>query len=698
MNAAIVPFRLLIINDSQQEAQRLTSMFQNAGKPCRAQHIDSEEAFNKIIEEQSWDLAIAHSDSNSLTPAAAIRAVRKYNHDLPLIILAEDDGDRSVVDGMKLGACDVVKLDDDQHLLLVVNRELENRQQRKNTRAAERKVKEMEQRNHQLLDSSKDGIAFMQDGMYIYANDSFAEMCGYGNRGDIEYMPLMDMISADNQERVKSSLKNFSLQNESAPEGRLSFQIKTSSGEMKKIDAELQLSKYEEESCIQFTLPANFTGNEALEAEIASIKHTDSLTGLYNKTHLNQKLSQLVNSAADDEVAHAFFYIDIDQFEEKVESRVGIDGADEVLKVVSDILKSHSQPDDVLARLSDHVFAIITNEVHLEKLLNTGNVLCESIREHFFEVKSNTLRLTASVGIAMINETSIDAQSVIKQASQAIDNLRHKQDSEAGDGANLFQTIEDDHTVLVSSLQKALNNNDFKLLFQPIISLRGDETERYEVLLRMLDENGEEISPNNFLQTAESMKIITKIDRWVILESIKHLSNHNKKNGHAQLIVNISHNTLCDETVIPWLKVAFKAAKVDPKCIIFQAKETEIIEHLTSSKKFIEEAASMGIGFCVNQFGCALDPFSLLEHIEVEHIKIDGSFSVDIQENPDNTEAIEQLLKELHSRSKVTIIPLVENASILSKLWKMGVHCIQGYYLQPPSMAMNYEFGVESAG
>ncbi len=698
MNAAIVPFRLLIINDSQQEAQRLTSMFQNAGKPCRAQHIDSEEAFNKILEEQSWDLAIAHSDSKSLTPAEAIRAVRKYNHDLPLIILAEDDGDRSVVDGMKLGACDVVKLDDDQHLLLVVNRELENRQQRKNTRAAERKVKEMEQRNHQLLDSSKDGIAFMQDGMYVYANDSFAEMCGYDNRSDIEYMPIMDMIDAEDQERVKSSLKNFSLQKEPSPDDRLSFQIKTASGEMKKIDAELQLSKYEEESCIQFTLPANFAGNEALEAEIASIKHTDSLTGLCNKTHLNQKLGQLVNNAADGEAAHAFFYIDIDQFEEKVENRVGIDGADEVLTAVCDILKSHSQPDDILARLSDHVFAIITNEVHLEKLLNTGSVLCESIREHFFEVKSNTLRLTASIGIAMINETSIDAQSVIKQASQAIDNLRHKQDSEVGDGANLFQTIEDDHTVLVSSLQKALNNNDFKLLFQPIISLRGDETERYEVLLRMLDENGEEVSPNNFLQTAESMKIITKIDRWVILESIKHLSNHNKKNGHAQLLVNISHNTLCDETVIPWLKVAFKAAKVDPKSIIFQARETEIIEHLTSSKKFIEEAASMGIGFCINQFGCALDPFSLLEHIEVEHIKIDGSFSMDIQENPDNTEAIEQLLKELHNRSKVTIIPLVENASILSKLWKMGVHCIQGYYLQPPSMAMDYEFGVESAG
>jgi EAL domain-containing protein (putative c-di-GMP-specific phosphodiesterase class I) len=105
----------------------------------------------------------------------------------------------------------------------------------------------------------------------------------------------------------------------------------------------------------------------------------------------------------------------------------------------------------------------------------------------------------------------------------------------------------------------------------------------------------------------------------------------------------------------------------------------------------------MGVGFCITHFGCALDHLSLLDHIDVEHIKIDGSFSMEIQDNPNNTEAIEQLLKALVDRNKIITVPLVENASILSKLWKMGVHCIQGHYLQPPGRAMDYEFAVESA-
>ncbi|MGH1485746.1 MAG: EAL domain-containing protein [Cellvibrionaceae bacterium] len=697
MNAAIVPFRLLIINDSQQEAQRLTSMFQNAGKPCRAQHINTEEAFNKIIEEQGWDLVIAHGDAQSLTPAAAIRSIRKYNHDLPVILLTDDDSDRSVVDGMKLGACDVVQLDDDQHLLLVVTRELANRQQRKDTRSAERKVREMERRNRQLLDSSKDGIAFVQDGMYTYANDSFAEMCGYEVRGDIEYMPIMDMIDEKDQEHVKSSLKSFSLQNEREDDSRLSFHIETASGERKKVDIELQLSHFEEEPCIQFFLHASLGGDsEYLEAEIESIKYTDNATGLYNKAHFNQALTQIVDESAAKETTHSLFYIDIDQFEEKVSSVAGMDGADEALATVAGFLQAHSNTDDLLARFGDHSFAIISNESNIEKLLNTGNVLCELIREHFFEIKNKTIRLTASIGIAIINETSIDAQSILNQSTQAIETLRNKQINGVGDGANIFQESDSEQTVLVGSLQKAMKEDRFKLLFQPIISLRGDETERYEVLLRMLDEDDEEISPSHFIQTAESMQIVTKIDRWVILEAIKHLSSN--KAGQAQLLVHISHHTLCDESMLAWLKVAFQAAKVDPASLVLQAKEIEITQHLTAAKKFIEEAALMGVGCCISHFGCELEPLSLLEHVDIELIKIDASFSLEIQENPEDTEAMEKLLSALQEKKKIVTVPMVENASILSKLWKMGVHCIQGNYLQPPGAAMDYEFAVENTG
>jgi len=212
----------------------------------------------------------------------------------------------------------------------------------------------------------------------------------------------------------------------------------------------------------------------------------------------------------------------------------------------------------------------------------------------------------------------------------------------------------------------------------------------------MLDDDDKLISPTHFLPTAENLNLGVKIDRWVILESIKYLREHLKKAENTQQFINLSVSSLCDETLLPWLKVAFDASNIDPSRIIFQAKEMDVVQHLTAAKGFIEQANSMGVEFCISNFGCALEPMSTLKHINAKHIKLDGSFSQELQDSPENIDALESIIKELHELEKITTIPLVENASILSKLWQLGIHCIQGHYLQEPAAEMNYEFSTEN--
>src|SRR5690554_3951526 len=126
--------RLLILNDSQAEAERLISMLHNAGRPNRAQHVTSDESLTKLIEEQAWDILIAHDKTENLTPAAAIQLIRRLNKDIPAVLLSDDDTSQAIVEGLKIGAADVVRLDEDQHLLLVLTRELNNRAQRQQKR------------------------------------------------------------------------------------------------------------------------------------------------------------------------------------------------------------------------------------------------------------------------------------------------------------------------------------------------------------------------------------------------------------------------------------------------------------------------------------------------------------------------------------------------------------------------------------
>src|SRR5688572_25358425 len=186
--------RLLILNDSRAEAERLISMLHNAGRPTRAQHVESEEALVKLLQEQSWDLILGLDTTSNVPPATAVKQVRRLAKDVPLILLTDAEGSQAIVEGSKLGAADVVRLDEDQHLLQVMNRELVNRENRAQQRLAERRFKEIERRNQQLLDSSRDAIAFVQDGMFLYTNQSFAELLGYKDRDDLECMPVIDMV------------------------------------------------------------------------------------------------------------------------------------------------------------------------------------------------------------------------------------------------------------------------------------------------------------------------------------------------------------------------------------------------------------------------------------------------------------------------------------------------------------------------
>lgn len=694
--------RLLILHNQRSEAERLISMLHASGHPCRAQHVDSEEALVKLLQEQSWDLLIGAMESTVPVPTVAIKQIRRLNKDVPVILTCEADEDNyhsAQVEGLRMGAVDVVNVDNDQHLLLVIMRELHNREQRQARRNTDRRFREAERRSQQLLDSSRDAIAFIQDGLYLYANESFAELFGYEDRDEIEAMPIMDMVAAGDQARLKNFLKEFVFKGEDAESSSLAFTGLKQDGTGTHIDLEVSLVTYDEEPCIQFLARAAIaslvqTNNEELEAQLKQIKWQDVVTGVYNRQYLLNQLDHIIDTV--DEKQHAcLLLIELDHFSERVENSFGVTGTDLALMDIANLLRSKVNTADTLARLGDSTFAIIAQNLKADAAVNRAQQLCKEIEHHIIEIDHKTLQVTCSIGISLINETSTNTNTVIEQARQAME----KVSAANGNGALLFEPEipEGDSRARINhALQQALANDRFRLLFQPIISLRGSDEEFYEVYLRMLDEQDNEISPNLFFEAASSLSACTKIDRWVILESIKMLSQHRAKGNKTRLIVNISNQSLCDESLLPWLGVAFKAAKLAPDAIIFQAQEIDVTNHLNAAKHFAEGLQKLNTQFSISNFGCSLNPFNTLTHVPASMIKVDGSFTSDIQNNNESPETLIQLIEKLNEESKITLVPFVENAGVLSTLWQAGAHYIQGHYLQEPSHGMTYDFNMES--
>jgi diguanylate cyclase (GGDEF)-like protein/PAS domain S-box-containing protein len=693
--------RLLILNNSRSEAERLISMLHASGHPCRAQHVESEEALVKLLQEQSWDLLIGNDKTSNPSPQVAIKQIRRLNKDVPVILLSELDEDENpfaVVEGLRLGAADVINLDDDQHLLLAIDRELRNREQRQARRNADRRFREAERRSQQLLDSSRDAIAFVQDGLYLYANDSFAELFAYENKDDIEAMPIMDMVTDNDQTRLKNFLKDFTFKGEEAESSSLSFTGITQTGETKNITLEVSLVTYDEEPCIQFLARAATaavqSSNEALEAQLKQFKWQDVVTGVYNRQYLLNQLDHIIDNV-DEKQIYCLLYVELDNFSERIKNIFGVAGADLALVDIATLLRSKANTTDTIARLSDSTFAIIAPNVKADAAVNRATQLCKDIEGHIIEIDHKTLQVTCSIGISLINETSTNTNTVVEQARVAMEKAR----ANDGNCAFLFEpeTPKGEAKVDIPALvQHALSTERFRLLFQPIISLRGSDEEYYEVYLRMLDEKGNEISPAYFLEAAANISVATKIDRWVILESIKMLSQHRAKGNKTKLIVNIGRQSLCDESLIPWLGVAFKAAKLAPDSITFQAQEIDVTNHLNAAKSFADGLAKLKTHFSISNFGCSLNPFNTLGHVSATMIKVDGSFTTDIQNNNESPETLISLIEKLNAENKITLVPFVENAGVLSTLWQAGAHYIQGHYLQEPSSGMNYDFNMES--
>ena len=688
--------RLLILNNSRAEAERLISMLHNAGRPSRAQHVESEDALVKLLEEQTWDLVIAHDQTTNVTPQTAIKHIRRLSKDVP-VILQNDDEFLAVIEGMKLGAADVVRLDDDQHLLLVMQREMNNREERQAKRLADRRFREAERRSQQLLDSSRDAIAYVQDGLYLYANQSFAELFGYEDKDDIDCMPIMDMVDDKDQDTLKTFLKDFTFKGLDAESTKLAFRGLKQDGTAAPISLEVSHVTYDEEPCIQFLARANRVdlNNDVLEAQIKQIKWQDVVTGLYNRQYMIDHLEKIIDNVTEKDNL-SLLYVDIDNFIERAQSTLGVAAADMALSDLASLLREKNNTTDIIARFGDTAFTVLVPNIRADAAVNRAKQLCKAIEEHIIDIDNKTLQLTASIGVSLINDNTTNANKVIEQAINAMEKVRNAN----GNSAQLFEpemsADERDQKNIASDLQHALDNDRFRLLFQPIISLRGSEEEYYEVYLRMINDNNEEISPSRFIETASSIGASIKIDRWVILESIKMLSQHRAKGNKTKLILNLSKDSLCDESLVPWLGVAFKAAKLSSDAIVFQTNEVDVTNHLNAAKAFAEGLQKLKTFMSISNFGCSLNPFNTLKHVPASIIKIDGSFTMDIQNNKESPETLIHLIEQLHGENKITIVPFVENASVLSTLWQAGAHYIQGHYLQEPTQNMSYDFNMET--
>lgn len=680
--------RLLIIEDSQNEAERIVSLFRNSGLPTRAHRSSDPEALTEALV-NPWDLCIASSDCKQLPPLTALRILQKTGRDLSFIQLVAEQDSNLIVEALQQGAQAAVPKGEDEHLMLVVQRELASLYQRRSLRAAEVALLEAEKRCQLLLDSSIDAIAYVHEGMHIYANRAYLKLFGHNDLDDLAGIPMIDLIAAGDQASFREFLRNYQSETDLAD-----FQCSGINTKNEEFSAKINFSPaiYDGERCIQVVIRTD-SDNAELEQKLKAMSSQDLVTGLYNRQRFLELLSSAVEQAVSSGENASLAYIKIDDHTRHT-AELGIAGIDLLLADLAQVIRQTLGKETQLARLADNVFCALKPGTSPAQQQPELESLLEAVANKLFDISGRTAQVTLSIGAAVISETTSKPAEVLDRAR------RSSEENSAGNHLHIHNPTDDlaasaSRGNIIAMIQHALETNGFKLLFQPVISLRGDQDELYEVLLRLVTPQGEEVPPNDFLNAAISSGLAEKIDRWVLLNAIKLLTRHRAKGHKTTLFVHLSSASLQDQSLLPWLAVALKAARLPADSLIFQIRETDAIGYLKQAKELVEGLRNLHCQVALGQFGCAVNPFNTLNHLCVDYVKVDGSFTSELHEKA-NQDVLTEMLAALQAQAKQTIVPYVESASILSILWQAGVNYIQGHYLQGPSSNMDYDFGANN--
>ncbi|MEH6559973.1 MAG: EAL domain-containing protein [Marinobacter sp.] len=683
---------LLILDPSQNDAESLVSLLRNAGKATRAHRITSEEDLEEALKNSNWDLLLARDTEQEFVADDALAMIRRMDKDIPCLFLTEEESRERTVAVMKAGAQGTVRFDHHDLLILKVKHELTALDDRRRRRALESYLREAEQRCQLLLESSKDAIAYINDGMHIYANQSYMEFLGYDDIDDLICIPVLDTLTPESQNHYKTFMKSFAEKGEDGI--TINCTAKRSDDHELNVTMSVSAATYDGEACTQIVLQPEHSDAE-LEEKLREISSQDLLTGLYNRQHLMKELEQAIASAGKSNETGAFAYIALDSFM-TMKGQVGISGADLLLGDLASLLKREAGDDLMLARLSDDAFGLLSLPCDEKSMASRCEQVRKSVDEYLFDINGRTVPLTVSIGIASITENSPKAEELLARAHTASSEVRKQEGQSQGNGIRVYnpadyETLDESNST--EAILKALDEDRFRLLFQPIINLRGEGEEHYEAFVRMLDKDDKEVSPYDFLPPMGPSDTAIKIDRWVILQTIKQLASHRSKGNDTRMFLNVTAETIQDKTFTPWLSVALKAARLPGDSLIFQIREGDANTYMKQAKEFTKALHQLHCKVSIAQFGCALNPFNTLKHIDTDYVKIDGSFTEEIQKNEEAREQVKEMVKSLQSAGKLSIIPLVENAGVLATLWQAGVNYIQGYYLQAPVPEMNYDFG-----
>ena len=415
----------------------------------------------------------------------------------------------------------------------------------------------------------------------------------------------------------------------------------------------------------------------------------DPLTGQINRHEFERRLDEAMDSAHSEEAVHMLFYMDLDRFK-AVNDSCGHLAGDNMLKEVAGLIKEQVRDSDIVGRLGGDEFGAILIGCPIEKARQIATDICNAVADYRFVWKDKIFNIGISIGLVQITHVSGTIQDVMSAADSACYVAKQQGRGQVHVYSARDEAIARERGDIqwLRKLQSALHEDSFELAIQPIIAMGGgvESGPALEVLIRLPDGRGRSADTAEFLRPAERYQLMPQIDRWVINATLAAISGGEiKVPSGRNCAINLSGQTLGDESILGFVVDALDRTGVAPSTICFEVTESAILSNVQHAQRFIEVLHGIGCEFSLDDFGSGLGSFSSLKHLPIDYLKIDGAYTHNLNSDQVNQEMVAAMIKLARTMKFRIVAEQVERQEDFDWLRDSGVDFIQGRFIEAPT-------------
>ncbi len=668
---------ILVTDQSPELAETINSQLRNSGIKIHVIHTIKVAEIKRAID-QELPLMVLYANPDSASASLEEVSSLAYQYDIPFALYTDLNNPERLAEILKITSCTVIHSENPDQLTETVSRLIAGFEQNRGQLQQRRQFEELEHRYNLILESARDAIAYIHEGLHVYANRAYLESLHVKDVSELAGVSLLEMMQSDDLD-LKKTLQGLS-------KGVFPSQppvVTVSRPDGSSFEAKLTFSsaQFNDEPCIQM-LSHELDAASELTAEIERLRVIDPLTQLHNKHAFVERLETELAEPHTLESLAAVLYLEPDSIVD-IQQELDVGEFDAFIADLASVLKSNAQEGDMAARLSDHGFALLIHQANMEKVEERAAQLLKAYRSHLVEIEDHSISVSCSIGIATLGRLARNSREVIAGARKA-----QLEAAEKGNIAITYRpqlmavnTFEDDRQ-WVERIKYALSNDDFYSVQQAIIDLDGEGEHLMENITYLRDDSGD-LAPAKYQEIADRNDLAGAIDRFIIPGLLKGFAESSDNQ-----IISLSNSSIIDYSFPGWLMEQMQAHCVEGSKLILQISATTAQASLKPAQRLMKELQPLGVKLSISGFDPERRTRQLLEHLESSFVKIHPSLTEGLTGNSSHQDAIGRIVEAAEAYKVAVIADEVADTSSLAMLWQSGVKLIAGAFLKENSQVV----------